>query len=63
MNEEHDKKLDASHQLRVEIDKVISRYADESDMTACQVVGVIEMIKFDIINNLPPYSKKADESP
>jgi hypothetical protein len=57
MSEEHEKALSASHQLRKELDAVIDRWAEESDMTACQLVGVLEMIKFDIINALPPFEE------
>ncbi|NBW13634.1 MAG: hypothetical protein EBR82_37075 [Caulobacteraceae bacterium] len=40
----------AGNQLRQVLYKDILRYAHESDMTAYQVIGVLESLKFDLLN-------------
>ena len=40
----------AGNQLRQILYKDILRYAHESDMTAYQVIGVLESLKFDLLN-------------
>jgi len=40
----------AGNQLRQILYKDIVRYAHESDMTAYQVIGVLESLKFDLLN-------------
>jgi len=40
----------AGNQLRNILYKDILRYAHESDMTAYQVIGVLESLKFDLLN-------------
>lgn len=41
--------IDASSQLKTEIEVVINRYAIESDILFSQVIGVLEMIKVEEI--------------
>jgi hypothetical protein len=49
MNEENFN-CQAGNQLRQILYKDILRYAHESDMTAYQVIGVLESLKFDLLN-------------
>lgn len=42
----------ASDQLRREIHAVIRRYGQESQVTAYQAIGVLEIVKFDIVDML-----------
>lgn len=49
MNEENFN-CQAGNQLRDTLYKDILRYAQESDMTAYQVIGVLESLKFDLLN-------------
>jgi len=50
----------AGNQLRNILYKDILRYAHESDMTAYQVIGVLESLKFDLLNAMVE-SVKDDE--
>ena len=50
MNEEDNFNCKAGNQLRDTLYKDILRYAHESDMTAYQVIGVLESLKFDLLN-------------
>jgi len=50
MNEEDNFNCKAGNQLRDTLYKDILRYAQESDMTAYQVIGVLESLKFDLLN-------------
>jgi len=42
----------ASDQLRQEIREVIRRYGQESDVTVYQAIGVLEIVKFDLVDML-----------
>ena len=44
--------LEASAQMRKEIKKVIRRYGEESDVTVYQALGVLEIVKSDLIEML-----------
>jgi len=50
MSEEDNFNCKAGNQLRDTLYKDILRYAQESDMTAFQVIGVLESLKFDLLN-------------
>lgn len=50
MNEENNFNSDAGNQLRETLFKDIVRYAKESDMTAFQAIGVLESLKYDLLN-------------
>jgi hypothetical protein len=50
MSEEDNFNCKAGNQLRDTLYKDILRYAHESDMTAYQVIGVLESLKFDLLN-------------
>jgi hypothetical protein len=50
MNEEDNFNSEAGNQLRDMLYKDIVRYAQESDMTAYQAIGVLESLKFDLLN-------------
>ena len=50
MSEEDNFNCKAGNQLRDTLYKDILRYAQESDMTAYQVIGVLESLKFDLLN-------------
>ena len=57
MSEEDNFNCKAGNQLRDTLYKDILRYAHESDMTAYQVIGVLESLKFDLLNAM----RNADE--
>jgi hypothetical protein len=64
MNEEDNFDCQAGNQLRDTLYKDILRYAQESDMTAYQVIGVLESLKFDLLNamrNLDTEGENEDE--
>ena len=64
MNEEDNFNCKAGNQLRDTLYKDILRYAQESDMTAYQVIGVLESLKFDLLNamrNLDVEGENEDE--
>ncbi len=42
----------ASEQLRDEIRAVISRYGEESDVTVAETLGVLELMKAEVIERL-----------
>lgn len=48
----------ASDQLRAQIHATIGRYAEESDITTYQVVGVLEAVKFDLMEALEKRGRK-----
>ena len=50
MSEENNFNSDAGNQLRETLFKDIVRYAKESDMTAFQAIGVLESLKYDLLN-------------
>ena len=50
MSEEDNFNCKAGNQLRDTLYKDILRCAQESDMTAYQVIGVLESLKFDLLN-------------
>jgi hypothetical protein len=50
MSEEDNFNSEAGNQLRDMLYKDIVRYAQESDMTAYQAIGVLESLKFDLLN-------------
>jgi hypothetical protein len=59
----------AGNQLRDTLFKDIVRYAQESDMTAFQAIGVLESLKYDLLKAMestdnqqnPPDGSNADE--
>ena len=61
MSEEDNFSCKAGNQLRDTLYKDILRYAHESDMTAYQVIGVLESLKFDLLNVMANATKEQDE--
>jgi len=61
MNEEHNFNSEAGNQLRDTLYKDILRYAQESDMTAYQVIGVLESLKFDLLNAMQNAGKDEED--
>ena len=61
MSEEDNFNCKAGNQLRDTLYKDILRYAHESDMTAYQVIGVLESLKFDLLNVMANATKEQDE--
>jgi len=51
----------AGNQLRQILYKDIVRYAHESDMTAYQVIGVLESLKYDLLNAMQNIAKEDEE--
>jgi len=51
----------AGNQLRQILYKDIVRYAHESDMTAYQVIGVLESLKYDLLNAMQNLAKEDEE--
>ena len=61
MSEENNFNCQAGNQLRDTLYKDILRYAQESDMTAFQVIGVLESLKFDLLNAMSNATKEQNE--
>jgi hypothetical protein len=61
MSEEDNFNCKAGNQLRDTLYKDILRYAQESDMTAFQVIGVLESLKFDLLNAMRNANTQGDE--
>ena len=61
MSEEDNFNCKAGNQLRDTLYKDILRYAQESDMTAYQVIGVLESLKFDLLNAMRNAHIEGDE--
>ena len=61
MSEEDNFNCKAGNQLRDTLYKDILRYAHESDMTAYQVIGVLESLKFDLLNAMRNANIQGDE--
>ena len=61
MNEEDNFNCQAGNQLRQILYKDILRYAHESDMTAYQVIGVLESLKFDLLNAMVESGKDNED--
>jgi hypothetical protein len=61
MSEEDNFNCKAGNQLRDTLYKDILRYAQESDMTAYQVIGVLESLKFDLLNAMRNVNTQGDE--
>jgi len=61
MNEEDNFHCQAGNQLRDTLYKDILRYAQESDMTAYQVIGVLESLKFDLLNAMVESGKDNED--
>ena len=61
MSEEDNFNSKAGNQLRDTLYKDILRYAQESDMTAYQVIGVLESLKFDLLNAMVIATKEDEE--
>jgi hypothetical protein len=61
MSEEDNFNCKAGNQLRDTLYKDILRYAQESDMTAYQVIGVLESLKFDLLNVMANATKEQNE--
>lgn len=47
-----DQSVPASDQLRKQIHDVIRRYGQESELTVYQAVGVLEIVKLDLVEML-----------
>jgi hypothetical protein len=62
MSEEDNFNCKAGNQLRDTLYKDILRYAQESDMTAFQVIGVLESLKFDLLNAMGNANTEGDEN-
>ena len=60
MKEEDNFDCQAGNQLRDTLYKDILRYAQESDMTAYQVIGVLESLKFDLLNAMRNVDNEED---
>jgi hypothetical protein len=61
MSQEDNFDCQAGNQLRDTLYKDILRYAQESDMTAYQVIGVLESLKFDLLNAMRNANTQGDE--
>jgi hypothetical protein len=61
MREEDNFNCKAGNQLRDTLYKDILRYAQESDMTAYQVIGVLESLKFDLLNAMVESGKDNED--
>ena len=61
MSEQDNFNCKAGNQLRDTLYKDILRYAQESDMTAYQVIGVLESLKFDLLNAMRNIDEGGDE--
>jgi hypothetical protein len=61
MSEEDNFNVNAGNQLRDMLYKDIVRYAQESDMTAYQAIGVLESLKFDILNAMQNSGKENED--
>jgi hypothetical protein len=61
MSEEDNFDCQAGNQLRDTLYKDILRYAQESDMTAYQVIGVLESLKFDLLNAMVESGKDNED--
>ena len=62
MSEEDTFHCQAGNQLRQVLYKDIVRYAHESYMTGFKVIGVLESLKFDILNAMQDRQKEGDEN-
>jgi len=62
MSEEDNFNCEAGNQLRDMLYKDIVRYAQESDMTAYQAIGVLESLKFDLLNAMRNANTEGDEN-
>ena len=51
----------AGNQLRQILYKDIVRYAHESDMTAYQVIGVLESLKYDLLNAMQNIAEENED--
>lgn len=49
---ESDVAIPASDQLRKELHDVLRRYGQESDVTVYQCIGVLEIVKLDLVDML-----------
>jgi len=61
MSEENNFNRDAGNQLRETLFKDIVRYAKESDMTAFQAIGVLESLKYDLLNAMREASTEDEQ--
>jgi hypothetical protein len=61
MSEEDNFNCEAGNQLRDMLYKDIVRYAQESDMTAYQAIGVLESLKFDLLNAMRNATKEDED--
>ena len=61
MNEEN-LNCQAGNQLRQILYKDIVRYAHESDMTAYQVIGVLESLKYDLMRAMEVVGNEEDSN-
>lgn len=60
MNEENNFNENSGNQLRDMLFKDIIRYAQESDMTAFQAIGVLESLKYDLLKAMEDSSSNSD---
>lgn len=40
------------YQLQVEIERIVNRYSDESDLTAAELIGTLEIVKQSWVHKL-----------
>ena len=52
LDEPTEKSIEATNQLHDEIETLIHRYSKDSDVTAYQIIGMLEVIKSDLIKEL-----------
>ena len=55
--ESHNLNAKASNQLRRELRAVIRRFGQESDVTVFQAIGVLEIVKLDLVDMLETASE------
>lgn len=59
MSEEHNPS--ATDQLRSEIHKLLKRYGKESDVTVYQILGLLRVIEFDLVEMLETFRSPESE--
>lgn len=57
-DDDSDPHLDAGNQMRVEIHKIISRYGEESDVSVYTTIGVLEVVKANLLDHLAELDEK-----
>lgn len=52
-----------STQLRTELHAVLKRWAEESDVSICEAIGVMRIVEHDLMNMLRQQNLDADTEP